>query len=88
MARQVTLFFLLLCVLASALGVVYAKHQSRKLFVQLQVLNDERDRLNIQWGRLQLEQSTLAAPVRVEHAARDRLGMKVPAAASIRMVSP
>jgi len=39
-ARRVTVFLLLVSALVSALGVVYAKHQSRKLFVQLQVLND------------------------------------------------
>ena len=48
---------LALAVLMSALGVVYTKHESRKLFVELDRLKTERDQINVEWGRLQLEQS-------------------------------
>jgi len=50
---------LALIVLASSLGVVYAKHQSRKLFVELDILKKERDEMNVEWGQLQLEQSNV-----------------------------
>jgi cell division protein FtsL len=72
-----------LTVLGSAAGAVYSKHRARELFVELERLNRERDRLEIEWGQLQLEQSTVAAHVRVEKLARDRLGMKVPAPGQI-----
>lgn len=75
-------------VLLSALGVVYSKHHSRKLFVELQVLEGQRDGLNIEWGQLQLEQSTWAMPNRVEKVARTRLGMDVPAPEQIVIVTP
>lgn len=65
-----------LLVLGSALGVVYAKHQSRKLFVELTELQQARDAMNVEWGQLQLELSTWATQGRIEQAARQRLHMK------------
>ncbi|MEJ2141744.1 MAG: cell division protein FtsL [Gammaproteobacteria bacterium] len=66
---------LTIAVVMSALGVVYVKHQSRKLFVELNVLETERDRLNVEWGQLQLELNTWAAHGRIENKARKNLGM-------------
>jgi len=62
-------------VLSSALGVVYAKHQSRKLFVQLNELQQQRDGMNVEWGQLQLELSTWATNGRIEQVAQQRLRM-------------
>ena len=44
-----------LLLVATALGVVWSRHQSRKVFVELQRLEYQRDELNVEWGRLQLE---------------------------------
>ena len=79
---------LALIVLASSLAVVYAKHQSRKLFVELDTLKKERDEMNVEWGRLQLEQSTLATHGRIERIAKKRLGMKTPEYEQILIVRP
>lgn len=76
------------CVFASALGVVTAKHQSRQLFIELEALKAERDELNIEWGKLTLEQATWATPTRVERIARDRLEMTPPPAERIVIVRP
>ncbi|MBW9276050.1 MAG: cell division protein FtsL [Candidatus Thiodiazotropha sp. (ex. Lucinisca nassula)] len=65
-------------VLASAIAVVYSKYLSRKHFVVLQELQAERERIGIEWGRLQLEESTLATHSEVEKRARDRLKMHLP----------
>lgn len=70
--------FLLLLVMGSAFGVVYSKHESRKLFVELQHVRKQIDELDIDWGRLQLEQSAWSAHGRIESIARKRLGMKLP----------
>jgi cell division protein FtsL len=75
-------------VLASALGTVFAKHESRKLFVQLQDLEGARDEMNIEWGQLQLEQSTWATHGRIEKLARTRLEMVTPAADAVVIVRP
>ena len=65
-------------VIASGIGVVYAKYLSRKHFVTLQELHAEKERIDIEWGRLQLEESTLATHAKVERTARGRLDMHLP----------
>ena len=72
---------LLGAVIASAIGVVYSIQQSRELFVELTKLGNERDDLNFEFGRLELEQATWAENNRVEQIARGRLGMVSPNAA-------
>ena len=62
----------------SALLVVVAKHESRKLFVELQGLERVRDELNVNWGRLKLESGYLASHDRVRDKAVRRLGMDRP----------
>lgn len=74
-------------VLTSALASVYAKHQSRKLFVELQTLVAERDSLEMDWGRLQIEQSTQANHARVESIARERLSMRTPTPDDVKLVA-
>jgi cell division protein FtsL len=75
-------------VLASGLAAVYARHQSRKLFIELQSLTAIRDQLEMDWGRLKLEQSTQANHARVEQLAREQLQMRLPDPREIRMVAP
>ena len=67
---------LVVLLMVSALGVVYAKHRNRMLYVELRELQTVRDNLNVDWGRLQLEQSTWATHSRVEAVARKKLGMR------------
>ena len=61
-----------------ALAVVSARHQARKLFVQLQSEQARARDLDVEWGRLQLEISTWLMHNRVEEVARSRLHMAVP----------
>lgn len=79
---------LLLANIGSAIGVVYARHEHRQLFVQLSALEKARDELNIDFGRLQLEQATWAESNRVDQIARTKLGMKFPEGAEIEVVRP
>lgn len=79
---------LTLLVLASAIGVIYSKHESRKLFVELDTLKKERDQMNVEWGRLQLEQSTLATHGRIETTAKKRLNMVTPEYEQVLIVRP
>jgi len=67
-----------IAIFLSALQVVIARHETRRLFVELQALERTRDELNEEWGRLQLEQSTWAINDRIEMFARTNLGMKMP----------
>jgi len=86
--QPISIGFLSLAVLASGIGVVHAKYISRKYFVELQTLLAERDAVDIEWGRLQLEQSTWGTHGRVEHLARKRLGMHMPVEHEVVVITP
>jgi cell division protein FtsL len=85
---RVLIGVLWVAVLASALGVVYGKQEARNRFNELQKLTTQRDNLDIEWGQLQLEQSTWATHGRVEQVAHDDLGMVTPQATDLRIVQP
>jgi len=80
------LLMLLIAVLASALGVVWTRHESRVLFVKLTALQNQRDELNIEYGKLELEQATYAEPRRIDDEARQKLGMVDPRPQDIRLL--
>jgi cell division protein FtsL len=65
-------------VLGSALTVIYVKHESRVLFSELRNVQKKQDQEIIAWGRLQLQNSTLATHSNVESRARKTLKMKLP----------
>jgi len=65
-------------VAASGIGIVGAEHRARQLFIEAEELNREQDRLQIDWGRLQIEQSTWATHPRIETLARERMRLTVP----------
>jgi len=69
--------------MGSAVGVIYSKHQTRKMFVSLQKLHKQIDELNIEWGQLQLEQSAWSSHGRIEKIARNKLQMTLPRANEI-----
>lgn len=77
-----------LMVLSSAITLVYSKHQSRKLFVELQELKHQVNELNTEWGQLQLEQSTWSGHGRIEQVARERLSMVMPNAEEVVFIKP
>ena len=80
------LVILLLAVLVSAIGVVWTRHESRVLFVELTGLQEQRDELNVEYGRLELEQATWAEPRRIDEEARSKLGMVTPRPQDIQLV--
>ena len=77
---------LFVAVIFVAIKTVVHRHESRTLFMQLQVLEKERDKLAAQWSRLKLEQGTMLNQVRVEQNARWELGMQMPKTSEIRMI--
>ena len=79
--------FFVLVLIACALGVVTSQHTARKLFMALENEKEIERKLDVEWGRLQLEQSTLIMHGRIERVAREHLNMMVPTAASIQIVS-
>lgn len=78
---------LLLLVVVSALAVVHSSYKSRQLFSELQQDKREAMRLEENWGRLLLEQSTWASHSRVERLAKSQLNMVAPESESIVVVT-
>jgi len=78
---------ILLCLaIACALGVVTSQHKARKLFVELQKEQELARKMEVEWGQLQLEQSTWAIPTRVEKIASHKLQMQLPKNDKIQFV--
>lgn len=71
---------LLLVVVACGVGTVAANHKARKLFSMLEREQVRMQELDVEWGQLQLEQSTWAGHARIEKIAFERLHMKMPLA--------
>ena len=88
MSWRLLLAVVIVANVASAIAVVYARHEHRQLFVVLKRLQRERDELNIDFGRLQLEQATWAESNRIDQVARNKLGMVFPQADETVVVRP
>ena len=71
-----------------ALALVTSQHKARKLFVELQKQQEVAKQLEVEYGQLQLEQSTWAMHSRVEKIATNNLHMRVPPAARVHLVPP
>lgn len=80
--------FLLAAVLISALAVVSTNHRARKLVTENEREQERMRALEVEWGQLQLEQSTWATHARVEEIARQKLGMHPPRPAQILTITP
>jgi len=85
---KITMLLLWALLLASAIGVVWSRHETRSLFIELQSLSSERDALDIEWGQLKLEQSAWSTHGRVEQTARVNLRMVIPRPNEVRIVTP
>ncbi|MDH3590020.1 MAG: cell division protein FtsL [Gammaproteobacteria bacterium] len=72
--------------LLAAVATVNARHETRKLFVELQQLHGERDELDIEWGQLRLEQSAYATHGLIEKIAHEKMGMSVPEPGDINIL--
>ncbi len=86
-ARLLGVVLLAGALLASCVGLVYVQHLRRELFTELRALERERDRMQVQWGQLQLEASTWAAQDRIEQVASEKLGFRVPSPDRVVLVA-
>lgn len=75
-------------VVLSSLALIYSIFQARNLTSEMQALRAEQNRLNEEWGQLQLENSTWGAYARVEQMAVGQLGMRAPTASQRVVVTP
>ncbi|MBM4189703.1 MAG: cell division protein FtsL [Betaproteobacteria bacterium] len=79
--------FLVLLITVSALAVVTARHEARKLFLDLQQVQKTGRDLEVEWERLLLKQASWAMYHKVEAIATQRLGMNHPDASHIRVLA-
>lgn len=79
--------FLTMLFAACALGIVNVQHEARKLNMALENKRKTERELDIEWGRLQLEQSTLVARRQIEDFARKQLSMELPSAQHVQFIS-
>ncbi len=77
---------LLLIVVACSIGTVASNHRARKLVTEIERETTRMRELDVEWGQLQLEQSTWASHARIESIARDKLRMKVPGAGQLMTI--
>lgn len=78
----------IVAVLGSGIGVVYARQQHRQAYIELTRLEKQRDELNIEFSRLQLEQATWSETNRIEQVATERLDMGFPRGAEVVVITP
>jgi len=86
MTRLNLLLLLLLAI--CALSLVTSQYKSRKLFTELEQQQERSRQLDIEYGQLQLEQSTWAMHARVERIAAKRLHMRAPDVKQLQIVQP
>ena len=77
---------LLVTVVLCALSVVTSQHKARKLFIELQKEKEQAQQMDVEWGQLQLEQSTWATPAHVEEVAAQKLRMQLPKNGQVQFV--
>ena len=65
--------------------MIFIKHESRELFIELEGLKQARDELNIQWSELKSLENRWANPVRIEQLAKENLEMHKPNIESMRL---
>jgi cell division protein FtsL len=76
-----------LCVLVSAIAVVYVTFDVRRYTQELAQTSKKTQNLQIETGQLLLEKSALAAYARVERIATEQLNMRVPTGHEIVVVN-
>ena len=86
--RYFVIMLLTLAVLGSGVAVVYARQQHRQAYVELTRLQKQRDEINIEFSRLQLEQATWSETNRIEQIATERVGMRFPEGAEVVVLTP
>ena len=86
--NNILLSILIALLMLSAIAVIYSKYQSRLLFIEIQQKEKQLDDYEVEWGRLQLELTTLTEENRVEIEARQRLMLTLPIQNEIVYIKP
>jgi len=77
---------LLAVLVVCSLGLVTSQHQARKSFAELEREQERARALEVEFGQLQIEQSTWALHPRIEKIASQALRMSAPAPGRVQVV--
>ncbi|KAA0020882.1 cell division protein FtsL [Salinicola corii] len=86
--RSALLGVVIVALLITALAIISTSHLTRVQYARLQKLENQRDSLQTEWGRLLLEESTWSSPARIESLASKRLNMRVPSVDEVKVIHP
>ncbi|MCG9063946.1 cell division protein FtsL [Laribacter hongkongensis] len=78
-------FVLLAILVGLAMIVITTRHTNRQLYAELEREQKFAQNLDIEFGKLRLEQGTWAAHPRIEQQAGARLSMRVPETQEIQV---
>jgi len=77
---------LLMALVVCALSVITSQHKARKMYIEFQKEKEHAQQMEVEWGQLQLEQSTWATPARIEKVAVQQLKMQLPKSEQIQFI--
>lgn len=77
---------LLVILLASAASLVTSQHQARKLYAEMEREQQITKQIEVEWGQLQIEQSTFSMHSHIEKVAAARLRMAAPTSEQVQML--
>lgn len=69
---------LVVCLLVTGAALVYVRHEHRLGYLAVFAASAEGDRLNVEWGRLLIEESLWTSPGHIESESRRKLSMRAP----------
>ena len=78
LTRNFLRVLLFLAVLFSAISVILSSHHNRQLLIEKERALQERDRLDVEWRNLILEQGALTEHNRIESLVKEKLDMYRP----------
>lgn len=78
LTRNLLRVLLFLTVLISAIAVILSSHHNRQLLIQKERALQDRDRLDVEWRNLILEQGALTEHNRIESLVKQKLDMYRP----------
>lgn len=85
--RSLVIVVMIILLLVSAFSIVYAKDLERRLFINYQEQQQQRDGAVVEWNRLLLEQGAWSAQLRIQKMAGEELGMVTPQAGDVVLIA-
>lgn len=86
MIKGIALALVMLALVGACIALIDARQESRRQFITLTLLERERDQLEVEYGKLKIQQAMLADTNRIEVEAFAKLKLTFPDPAKVQMV--